>query len=122
MQNNVQLCTIFQGIFLPMFQTVHYAQFDQFDPKHAITSGKCTMSLGHPRMAQGALETQRHQRYEATEVAPRARFTTGDFLEPSWPILAHPGSILGHPKIYLWQSLAVFSSLFVSVSSQISSI
>ena len=36
MQNNAQLCTIFQGIFLPMFQTVHCAQFDLFDPKHTI--------------------------------------------------------------------------------------
>ena len=70
---------------------------------------------GHPRMAQGALETQRHQRYKATEVAPRAR-------SKMLTSLSHPGSILGHPKIHLWQSLTIFSSLFVSVSLQISGV
>ena len=59
-------------------------------------------------MAQGALETQRLQRYKATQVAPRARSKMLTSLSHPGSILAHPGSILGHPKIYLWQSLAVF--------------
>jgi hypothetical protein len=33
-------------------------------------SGKCTLSSGHPRTAQDALEMQRHQRCRATERAP----------------------------------------------------
>jgi hypothetical protein len=36
MQNNAELCTIFQGKFLPTFRTVHCAQFDPFDPKSTI--------------------------------------------------------------------------------------
>ena len=77
------------------YQTTHAHQENALRPRDI---------LGHPRMAQGALETQRHQRYKATKVAPRAR-------SKMLTSLSHLGSILGHPKIHLWQSLTIFSSL-----------
>jgi len=53
-------------------------------------SGKCSLSPGCPETAQGVLETQRHQRCKATEVALRAR-------SKMLTSLRRPGSILGHP-------------------------
>ena len=79
-----------------------------------FSSGKCTLSPGCPRTAQDVLETQRHQKYKAPQVAPRARSKMltslrhpGSLLghpEPSWAILSHPGPPLD-------MSLAIFGCL-----------
>ena len=56
----------------------------------STSSGKCTLSPGRPRTAQDVLETQRHQRYKVSQVAPRAK-------SKMLTSLRHPGSFLGHP-------------------------
>ena len=68
------------------------------------TSGKCTLSPGHPRTAQDVLKTQRHQRYKVSQVAPRAK-------SKMLTSLRCPGSFLGHPGPPLDVSLAIFSCL-----------
>jgi len=69
------------------------------------SSGKCTLSPGHPRTAQDVLETQRHQRYKVSQVAPRAK-------SKMLTSLRHPGSFLGHPGpswvTLRYVSLAIF--------------
>ena len=71
------------------------------------TSGKWTLSPGCPRTAQDVLETQRHQRYKAPQVAPRAR-------SKMLTSLSHPGSFLGHPGPSQAILRHVFGNLWLS--------
>ena len=77
------------------------------------------MSPGHPRTAQDMLETQRHQRYKASQVAPRAKSKMLTYMR-------HPGSFLGHPgpplDMCLWQSLESLVVFLILVTFQNSSI
>ena len=70
------------------------------------------MSPGHPRTAQDVLETQRHQRYKASQVAPRAKSKMLTSLRHSGPPL----------DMCLWQSLESLVVFLILVTFQNSSI